>query len=115
MNKKSATESQMPIRLMATGNWQPDANSIFEVFRQFRVIRKQANGSQMQIRIYLRIGNWQLAGRWFFDFRGFKTILGSQEIGKWKPDANLHIHVNWQLPTGSQMPIRFQRISDNLG
>ena len=71
---------------LATGNWQPDANSISEDFRQFRVIRIR-----------------QMAARCQF--------AHSCELA---PDANLLILANWQLATGSQMPVRFQRMSDSL-
>ena len=38
---------------LATGNWQPDANSVSEDFRHYEVNRKSANGSQLPIRIFL--------------------------------------------------------------
>ena len=53
---------------LATTNWQPDANSISEDFRQFGVIRKPANasqlatGSQMPIRFQGIKDNFRLIG-----------------------------------------------------
>ena len=38
---------------LAAGNWQSDANSISEDFRQFKVKRKSANGSQLSVRTFL--------------------------------------------------------------
>ena len=86
-----ATGSQMPIRFQRTSD-----NSGYLENRQ------RQPDANMHILV-----NWQLAARCQFDFRGFKTIIGSQEIGKWQSDANSHIHVNWQVATGSQMPIQF--------
>ena len=44
---------------LATGNWQPDANSIVDGLRRLKLNRQQANGSQVLIHLLLLIGNWQ--------------------------------------------------------
>ena len=38
---------------LATGNWQPDANSIFDGLRRLKLNRKPANGSQALIHLLL--------------------------------------------------------------
>ena len=62
---------------LATGNWQPDANSILDGLRRLKLNRYPANASQVLIHLLLLIGNRQVAARCKFD------------------------------ATGSQMPIRF--------
>ena len=102
---------------LATGNWQPDAKLILEDFIHFlRVIvfpdppppvQRQPDASSHFL------VNCQLAARYQLNFRWFKTIKVNKETGKRQRDANSQILVNWQLATGSQTPIRFQRISDD--
>ena len=74
-NRQSATRYKFTNSYeLATGNCQPDGYSISEDFRQFEVISKPANDSQMTICTFFM--NWQLAARCQFESRGFKTILG---------------------------------------
>ena len=64
-----AARCQISISLeLATGNWQPDANSILEDFIHFQVNSfprppppppPPFNGSQMRVHTFLWIANWQ--------------------------------------------------------
>ena len=38
---------------LATGNWQPDANSILDGLRRLKLNRQPANGSQVLIHLLL--------------------------------------------------------------
>ena len=97
---------------LASGNWQQDANPIWKGFRLLKLNRQLANGSQMQIRKFLWIGNKQ---RTLMPVRFERVLKNNSWIVKWQMAARcqLQIIVNWQLATSSQMTFLFERVSDH--
>ena len=62
---------------------------------------KQENGNRQPDANSQNLVKWQLAARFLFDLRRFKTISRT-ENGRRQPDASSRILV--KLATGSQMP-----------
>ena len=62
IGNQSATRCQFTDSYdLATGNWQPDANSILEDFRHFKVLRKRKRQPDANMPFFceLATGYWQ--------------------------------------------------------